>query len=355
MTQLVAIKRTVRRGRRSRALLFLAGTLYGVLIMGSAAQAADEGGQKADQSPAAWLARMNSAFAELDYDGVFSFYTGDNLASLRVVHKLENGVERERLVHLNGAPREIVRHGDTVLCILQPGDRLVAMGGSIPAGPFARAFIRNFGVVSSHYNLSMKGEDRVAQRQTVRMMVDPKDEHRYGYRLWLDKDTGLLLKSELIDTKRNKALEIFQFNQLAMGADVSSKALDPEQPQGSVVDHLKVAEKSTEKPEASNWHAAWLPDGFEMAASDLRHAPATKQDVSALIYSDGLAAISVFVETMPAASVGADSNMISRNGATVSVTEAVMGPNDAKHLVTVVGEVPVTTASAVAKSISYSN
>jgi len=189
----------------------------------------------------------------------------------------------------------------------------------------------------------------------VRMLVEPKDEHRYGFRLWLDKDTGLLLKSELVDTKRNKPLEIFQFNQLAIGADVDSAALDPEQPQGSVVDHLKVAEKSSEKSTASNWHADWLPDGFEMAASDLRHAPATKQDVNALIYSDGLAAISVFVETMPAASVGAESNMISRNGATVSVTQAVMGPNDAKHLVTVVGEIPAATASAVAKSISYSN
>lgn len=337
--------------------------LLSALLTGSGAyasedavvEAATETAQSTTDSPAAWLARMNSAFAELDYDGVFSFYTGNNLASLRVIHKLEDGVERERLVHLNGAPREIVRHGDEVLCILQPGDRLAAMGGTIPAGPFARAFIRNFGTVSNNYNLSMKGEDRVAQRPAVRMLVEPKDEHRYGYRLWLDKATGLLLKSELMDTRRNKALEIFQFNQLAMGAEVSSSSLDSDQPQGSMVDHLKVAKATTTKSEASNWHADWLPHGFEMAAADLRHAPATKQDVNALIFSDGLAAISVFVETMPAASVGADSNMISRNGATVSVTQAVMGPNDAKHLVTVVGEIPAKTASAVAKSISYSN
>ncbi len=361
MTQFLAVNRAARGRRRAffdSAKLVIAGALYGALLMGGAVQAADKAADASAEDndlAEAWIERMNSAFAKLDYDGVFSFYTGDNLASLRVVHKLEDGLERERLVHLNGAPREIVRHGDKVICILQPGDRLVAMGGSIPAGPFARAFIRDFGMVSSSYNLSMKGEDRVAQRQAVRMLVEPKDEHRYGHRLWLDKETGLLLKSELFDIKRNKALEIFQFNQLAMGSDVNSAALDPEQPQGSVIDHLTVAENAPAKSESTNWHAGWLPAGFEMAASDLRHAPATQQDVNALIYSDGLAAISVFVETMPAASVGAESNMISHNGATVSVTQAVMGPNDAKHLVTVVGEVPAKTASAVAKSISYSN
>ena len=303
-------------------------------------------------SPEAWLARMNSAFAKLDYDGVFSFYTGSDLASLRVVHMLDKGVERERLMHLNGAPREIVREGDNVLCILQPGDRLVAMGGSIPAGPFARAFIRDFGNVTNNYLLSMKGEDRIAMRRAVRMLVEPKDEHRYGYRLWLDRDTGLLLKSELMDTKRKKALEIFQFNQLVLGEGVQRSALEPDQPQGSVIEHLKVAEKSAAKTVSVNWHAEWLPVGFEMAASDLRHAPATNQDISALIFSDGLAAISVFVESMPSAG---STNMITRKGATVSVTQSVLGPNDGWHLVTVVGEVPAKTASAVAQSITYSN
>lgn len=303
-----------------------------------------------DATPASWLGRMNRAFAELDYDGVFSFYTGSNLASLRVVHMLDDGVERERLVHLNGAPREIVRDGGNVLCILQPGDKLVAMGGSIPAGPFARAFIRDFSNVANNYELSMKGEDRIAMRRAVRMLVAPKDKHRYGYRLWLDKDTGLLLKSELMDTRRKKALEIFQFNQLVLGKQVKRAALDPDQPKGSVVDHLKVAEKSTQKNAAVKWRAGWLPDGFQMAASDLRHAPATNQDVSALIFSDGLAAISVFVESMPAVS---PTKMISRKGATVSVTQPVNGPNNAQHLVTVVGEVPAKTASAVAESITY--
>ena len=322
------------------------------LTVGAPATFADEDKSIAPGVVNGWLKRMNDAFAELDYDGLFSFWSGGNMASLRVVHVVKDNVEHERLVHLNGAPREIVREGKKVLCILQPGDRLVSMGGAIPAGPFARAFIRDFSDVSSHYELAMKGEGRIAARSAVRMTLKPRDQHRYGYRLWLDKETGLLLKSELMDENQRKALEVFQFNHVALGSDVDEAALKPEQPSGSVVDHLRVAESADNGAHPDvKWKAGWLPDGFEMAASDLRHAPATEQDVSTLMYSDGLAAVSVFVEDMPNA---AATNMLTRKGATVSVTRLVHGPDKARHLVTVIGEVPPKTATAIASNISYS-
>jgi len=294
---------------------------------------------------------MNVAFAELDYDGVFSFWSSGNLATLRVVHMAKGNVEHERLVHLNGAPREIIREGDKVLCILQPGDRLVAMGGSIPAGPFAKAFLRDFSSVTNNYELAMKGEDRIVSRPAVRMTVTPRDEHRYGYRLWLDKETGLLLKSELMDESQHAALEVFQFNQLSLGDEVVAEALEPYKPTDSILHHLRVADDSGSKPEAEvKWRADWLPEGFEMAAADLRNAPATKQDVSTLMYSDGLAAVSVFVENLPNE---AATNMLTRKGATVSVTRLVSGPDQASHLVTVIGEVPPATATEIASNISY--
>ena len=129
---------------------------------------------------------------------------------MRVVHSVTNGVQRERLVHLNGAPREIVRTGDEVECILRPGDEILALESSIPSGPFARAFSRAFEGVSDNYTLSLHGTDRVANREAIRLAVVPRDAQRYGFRLWLDQATGLLLRSELVDMKGAK-LEIFQF------------------------------------------------------------------------------------------------------------------------------------------------
>lgn len=306
------------------------------------------GSAQSGDDPHAWLMDMQRAFSELDYDGVFSFYGGDDLASLRVVHVRLDGVQRERLVHLNGAPREIVRNGDEVACILMPGDDLLALEGNIPAGPFARAFVRRYDQISNHYGLSFYGEDRVAGREAVRLAVSPHDQDRFGYRLWLDKATRLLLRSELVD-QNGKRLEIFQFNQLRLGDEVNPKAVEPSTRDGSLVSHLTLAQDqgTARVGSAMRWGAGWLPAGFSMAAADVRRTPAELKAVDTMMYSDGLAAFSVFVEDMPSAGA---SNMVSRKGATVAVTQVLQMPQ-ARHLITLVGELPTATAQRIAQSI----
>ncbi|MDH3643556.1 MAG: MucB/RseB C-terminal domain-containing protein [Gammaproteobacteria bacterium] len=303
----------------------------------------------ADDEPREWLADMNRAFTELSYDGMFSFYSGDDLASLRVVHMIIDSVQRERLVHLNGAPREIVRIGEEVACILMPGDDLLELESSIPSGPFARAFVRRYDRISSYYGLSFFGEDRVAGRQAVRMAVLPRDEDRFGYRLWLDKQTRMLLRSELVDGEGNR-LEIFQFNQIAFGDEVSEQALEPMGDDGSIVSHLSLArENSVPVPHGeSRWRAEWVPAGFTMAASDIRSPPGSLDSVDTMMFSDGLAAFSVFIEDMPPAGAA---SMISRRGATVAVTHLVADSKQAHHLITLVGELPTLTAQRIAQSI----
>ena len=320
--------------------LLIAGVIACGILLSSLA-VADE--------PDEWLADMNRAFSDLSYDGIFSYYSGDDLASLRVVHMVVDGVQRERLVHLNGAPREIVRIGEEVACILLPGDELLELESSIPSGPFARAFVRRYDRISGYYGLSLYGEDRVAGRQAIRMAVAPRDEDRFGYRLWLDKQTRMLLRSELIDADGNR-LEIFQFNQITFGDEVDEQALEPMGHNGSLVSHLTLARENSE-PVAqgtSRWQAQWLPVGFTMAASDIRRTPSTLKSVDTMMYSDGLAAFSVFIEDMPPAGAA---SMVTRRGATVAVTHLVADPERAHHLITLVGELPTTTAQRIAESI----
>lgn len=316
--------------------------LLAVAVPGHAAEAV---------RPEVWLDDMNRAFRDLNYDGVFSYFTGSDLASLRVVHMVIDGEQRERLVHLNGAPREIVRTGDTVACILLPGDKLLELEGSIPSGPFARAFVRRFDRISGNYALSYFGEDRVAGRVALRIAVSPKDQDRYGYRLWLDKEHRLLLRSELIDLNGAR-LEIFQFTSIVTGDAVKASSLNSEEPDGSMITHLTLANDNP-TPVAKRdirWRARWLPAGFTMDAADIRRTPSKLKTVNTMMYSDGLAAFSVFVEDMPESGAA---NMVSRNGATVAVTHFVPGPNQKNALVTLVGEVPEDTAWRVAKSIYY--
>jgi len=304
---------------------------------------------QAEESPRQWLDDMNEAFGTLSYDGVFSYFGGEDLASLRVVHMVVDGERRERLVHLNGAPREIVRRGDEVVCIVQPGDALLELEESIPSGPFARAFVRRYDRISENYGLSFVGEDRVADRAAVRVAVNPRDDDRYGYRLWLDQETRLLLRSELIDGD-GKALEIFQFNRIRFGDSVDSANLEPDSRDGSLVTHLTLASKQPQaiSREEVSWKVGWLPSGFSMAAADIRRAPSSLKSIDTLMYSDGLAAFSVFVEDMPERGAA---SMVSRNGATVAVTHRVNGTGEHPYLVTLVGEIPTPTAQRIARSV----
>lgn len=306
-------------------------------------------GARADDSPRQWLDDMNRAFSELSYDGIFSYFSGQDLASLRVVHMVVDGEQRERLVHLNGAPREIVRRGDQVACIVMPGDALLELEESIPSGPFARAFVRRYDRISENYGLSFFGEDRVADRTAMRVAVSPRDNHRYGYRLWLDKRTRLLLRSELVG-RDGQRLEIFQFNQIRFGDRVDPALLEPEDKDGSLIRHLTLATKRSEpvSRESVAWEAGWLPEGFRMAAADIRRAPSSLKSIDTIMYSDGLAAFSVFVEDMPDSGAA---SMVSRNGATVAVTHMVTSSEDEPYLVTLVGEIPTPTAQRIARSV----
>lgn len=304
----------------------------------------------ADRTAEQWLDFMNHAFMDASYDGIFSYFSGNDLSTLRVIHTVTNGVQRERLIHLNGAPREIVRTGDKVACILQPGDEILALESSIPSGPFARAFAKAFEGASDHYRMSLHGVDRVANREAMRVAVMPRDAERYGFRLWIDRDSGLLLRSELMDA-RGKKLEIFQFATLNVGGTISEQDLTPDTHDGALTSRMELGPTQTPPPQLVEWQAGWVPDGFTMASSDIRRTPSTSQAVNTMMYSDGLAAFSIFVEAMPEAGAA---NLISRSGATVAVTLTLdAGSNQGNHLVTVVGEIPTATAQKIALSIRH--
>lgn len=331
-----------------------------LLVLGCTLGAA--GSAHAESRAHQLLAQMNDAFINLTYDGIFTYFDGNDLASLRVVHKVVDGVQRERLVHLNGAPREIVRDGDDVSCIVMPGDDLIALQQSIPSGPFARAFVRQFDRITDTYQLGEFGEGRVAGRVARRIGVEPKDEHRYGYRLWVDANTALLLRSELVD-RSGRQLEVFMFNSVRFGDEVNDSALQPQRGTGAMINHLTLQpvsgldrrvdqrQRTPGDTSGQEWQVGWLPAGFKMASLDLREKRATGAVVSNLMYSDGLATFSLFIEPMPAEGAA---SMVSRNGATVAMTHGV-DTSDGSFLLTLVGEIPVATARRIIDSVYSKN
>jgi sigma-E factor negative regulatory protein RseB len=258
----------------------------------------------AEQSPGTdarlWLDRMSHAARELDYQGIFSYDQGDEMMSLGIVHVVRDGVEKERLTHLTGEPREIIRDGHEVTCI-HPGSQLIRLDDSIPAGPFAKNFGSGVGKLNSHYQLKLEEDDRVAGRPVTVLNIIAKDAYRFGYRLFLDKEFGLLLKSQMVNAAGD-VLEHFQFASIEIGGPVPDKALEPTYAGHVVAHHMLVDAEVDDKNHAivdTNkriWQVSWLPKGFMMAAGDVIRAQVPAQSINLLMYSDGLAVFSVFVE-----------------------------------------------------------
>jgi len=328
-------------------LVVLAAALAPVL-----AAAADEAVAPAPdaRTPAQWIELMGRAFAERSYDGTLSYFDGEDLSTLRVVHAVVDGIEQERLVHMDGPMREIVRADDDVFCILDPDDEILELESSIPAGPFSRAFASTLDEAADQYDLTLEGRDRVAGRATVRILVAPRDSDRYAYRLWIDEDKGLLLRSDLLDADGSR-LEIVQFTDIRIDEPIDPGALARASRIGAVTNRLTVrAPAPSPDVTASHWRLDWVPMGFSMAASEWRHPGQQSRALATQMYSDGLAAFSVFIEEMPAEGA---SNLVSRKGATVAVTHRTAGPDGVPHLVTVVGEVPTATAERVARAVRF--
>ncbi len=304
------------------------------------------------ETPEAWLERMHEALSVLTYHGEFSYFHGGELSSLQLAHAVVDGVRHERLVHLNGAPREVIRTGDKVTCVLHPGDRLLDLDDSIPAGPFAQAYGRHLEGLPEGYQVSFGPADRIAGRETVQLHIEPETADRYGYRLWLDRDTALLLRSELLDTS-GQPLEIFQFVRIEIGSSMDPALLEPAVGDDLVKYDLAFADTlaGDDNPGGDGrvrWEASWLPAGFVMASADVRRVPSRQEGVENLVFSDGLATFSIFLEPAP---LNLSPAHTARHGATVAVMRRVVADTPEPWLVTVVGEVPIETAERVAEHV----
>lgn len=285
---------------------------------------------------------MVSASHSLNYDGTFVYRSGDRMESMRIIHRAAPGGERERIFSLTGAAREVLRDSDKVTCILSDKQsvvvtksrpRSVALGIFDLQGTFAR-----------HYLLSSKPGERVAGRKTALIKVTPKDEYRYGYRLWLDRVTGLLLKSELVGDA-GWALEQIVYTDIKMPASIPDELLKPAiSGEGYTWYRDDGSGAFAAADTGDGWTVGWLPNGFEMGDRVIDPVSLSRTPIEHLVYADGLASVSVFIERLSSATdrIEGHSNMGAMNA---------YGRVLDDYQITVVGEVPSITVERVADSV----
>ena len=293
-----------------------------------------------------WLMKIDQAARTRNFDGIFVYQHGDKLETMRIVHRVDNGRVMERLVSLNGVPREIIRTDREVQCFLPDENSVVVEHRKAEANGFPSILPQQLSELKNNYTIELGRSGRVAGRDSQLIVIRPKDGYRYGYELWADKVTGLLLRADLVDMT-GKAVEQFMFTQIQPDAPIALADLRPHFANKNSIWH-RANDDDEIVSSSPGWAPAQLPAGFKLSTRIMRKMPTRKQPVEHLVYSDGLAAVSIFVERLPARTEGAKPAVSAANH--VGAVNAFVKVVD-NHQITVVGEVPAATVNAIGESV----
>jgi sigma-E factor negative regulatory protein RseB len=308
------------------------------------------GGAWADE-PAQWLARMNQALTTRNYDGTFSHWHGGQVEMLRIIHRVQDGTVSERLASLDGSGREFIRTGSSLACYL-PDKRTVVVEQR-PAAESLVGFPEVNEQTATFYDIREVSRVRLNRRDTHVITVTPKDEYRYGYRLWIDDSTAMPLKTQLCDA-HGQVIEQIVFASLTLSSRIPDALFKPE---FSTAGYQWVRDTQTPlvapAPDSSAWSAMRLPPGFRMSIRSAQTLPGSAQAVDHLVFTDGVASVSVFVEhqeTVPQSASSSAEQIPVAEAATVGSSSAFSTVVDG-HKITAVGEVPPETVQFIASQV----
>lgn len=293
--------------------------------------------------PQALIDDMTKASRELNYDGVFVYTRGKQIDTMRIIHKSNGEGFSERLVSLTGHAREVIRDKDQVKCFFPENKAVVVEKSRL--GKLVSAYIPSpIKSISEYYIFELAGEDRIAGLDAWIVNVRPVDKYRYGYQLWIDKTSRLLLKSEL-KNQLGLTLEQIMFAQLEVHENIDNALLEPSVSGKDFTWYHNTSNIELDKKEnGKKWKVTWMPSGFSMSKHSKEPMITSHMPVEHLIYTDGLAMVSVYVEKL-----NRQPNMVAGPSSFGGVnTYAIYS---AGYQITAVGEVPKSTVKLMADSV----
>ncbi len=311
----------MRRGSPSFPLVFsISLVLWLWALLAQAAGTPEEAG-----TPERLLERMNTALDQVEFNGTLVYLHGQDLAALRVTHRIKDGSAGESMLSLTGPVRALSRHAQGVTCMLPDVAPLTVRKAHGGHGMLRKVPL-DFQRLTQNYRLERLGQFRVAGRDTDVVGVLAQDRFRYGYRFYLDQVSGLPLKLDLLADDDAPVQQIMftdiAIEPLARSTDASAGGEAREQSIGT---------------DASGWLLGRVPPGFRVVSQEVL-ARDDGASIRQLVLTDGLASFSVYVEPPLDGALQGESRL----GA-VSAAGGRVG----KDQVTVVGEVPPATARMV--------
>jgi sigma-E factor negative regulatory protein RseB len=294
------------------------------------------------------LDRMSRAMQAQTYTGTFIYRHKDKVETLKILHRNRNGRIDERLITLSGKPREIIRSDSVVTCIW-PDSKLLKVDRGRSGSNFPGLVFQDLNRVAQNYEIRVSDQtERIAGRDCLIVDVRPRDSLRYGYRLWIDRDKYLMVRSDLLN-EAQQPLEQVIFTELATHERLPDSAFEPELLTEGFnrreTDESKPSDDVAATAEKQQWRISRLPPGFVLQLHKQRMREKGNVRIEHMVFSDGLASVSVFIE--PAAN-DKPSKADRKRGALNVHNKLIAGSK-----ATIVGEVPKQTVELIAESLQY--
>ncbi len=316
-----------------RILLFVAGVVPGLALAGN-------------NSAVEWIQSMSEAMRNLSYRGNFVYMHENQLESMSITHTRSESGEKERLLSLNGEAREVIRDDENLTCIW-PASRKVVVDFSRKKN-FSPIFIPdNIEKISQLYSLEMAGKDRIAGQQVTVVQIKPKDQYRYGLKFWINRENHLMMKSNLINDK-NQVVEQVMFTNLELLKNPDQVEINsvPSIDENYTLVRFHSGANSGQVSSDASWQIRDIPAGFRQESILKRHDLATNQYIYQMVYTDGLASLSIFIEKQ--------SSQLKLGKTSMGAVNAYIRHLN-EYMVTAIGEVPEITVKSMAEAIFHNS
>jgi sigma-E factor negative regulatory protein RseB len=289
------------------------------------------------------LKKITNASRHLNYSGTFVYQHGNRSETSRIVHYVNaGGGEFEKMEVLDGPAREVVRNNDQLTCYLPKTKTVIIEQRNARQLPVLLP--ERMSGILENYSVKRNGTDRVAGYECNSIMLEPKDNMRYGRSFCAEVRSGLPLRSRTINEK-NETVESFAFTQLTIGGKFNRDKVKSKY--ASKSRHWRIDRSALNVSETTG-DTGWtlngsLPHGFKKLTEVRRSIAGRPGTVSHIVFSDGLAAVSVFIESLPKER---RAQTLAHQGAINIYTRKYAG-----HMVTVLGEAPAATVMQIANSL----
>ena len=294
------------------------------------------------ESAKLWLEQLSKSLRELNFTTSFVVVKNNQAEPYHWLHGIgENSQELEIFSRLNGPRRDILRQGD-IVSYIEPEQEPYSIFSQSVQSPIPTIFRGDFSELEDNYRFISVGRSRVLGRVAQLVRIVAKDKYRFSYWLWLDQETGLLLKMAIL-TRQGLLLEQIQFTHIEVSEQLSESLVQFQSTELPEIIKLN----NQHKNRVLAWEVDWLPQGFAVIKSNQHnlnsHNQGENKAVEFMLFSDGLVEISVYVnlstESFRAPEYASD-------GATMVFNHIVQGIE-----VGIVGDIPLATAKKIAESI----